>query len=107
LDISFLGSLYQGEGFFLEGEDPISAAYGTCTNSICSTIDTAAVTPGPGDGGGALVTTDPGAYTGPGANTGITPVPEPSSLSMLVLSFVGLAGGFFFKARQNGLLLKT
>jgi len=26
---------------------------------------------------------------------------------MLVLSFVGLAGGFFFKARQNGLLLKT
>jgi len=34
-------------------------------------------------------------------------VPEYGTLSMLVLSFVGLGGGFFFKARQSGLLLNA
>ena len=34
-------------------------------------------------------------------------VPEYGTLSMLLLSFVGLGGGFFFKARQSGLLLNA
>jgi len=34
-------------------------------------------------------------------------VPEYGSLSMLFLSIVGLAGGFFFKARHSGLFLNA
>jgi hypothetical protein len=34
-------------------------------------------------------------------------VPEYGTLSMLALSFVGLGAGFFFKARQSGLLLNA
>jgi hypothetical protein len=36
-----------------------------------------------------------------------TPVAEPSSLPMLMLCVLGLAGGFLFKARGSGQLLNT
>ena len=79
LQVSFNSSLYQGEGSYLAGNDPIAAAYGTCTDSTCSTTDTVAVTPGPGEGSGALVTTDPGAYQGSGSST-----PEPTTVLLAV-----------------------
>jgi hypothetical protein len=41
------------------------------------------------------------------SNFNLTRVPESGSLSMLVLSIVALAGGFFFKARHSGLLLNA
>ena len=41
------------------------------------------------------------------SNFNFTRVPESGSLSMLVLSIVALAGGFFFKARHSGLLLNA
>jgi hypothetical protein len=37
----------------------------------------------------------------------LTQVPEYGALSMLILSALTLAGGFFFKARQSGSLLAT
>ena len=60
--------------------------------------------PGPYDfwvwtsGGGFNPTSDAGTFT-------LTQVPEYGGLSMLILSLLTLAGGFFFKARQSGLFL--
>jgi hypothetical protein len=41
----------------------------------------------------------------PASDLQITRIPEYGALSMLILSALTLAGGFFFKARQSGLFL--
>jgi hypothetical protein len=45
-------------------------------------------------------------YNDTNVSTNFTVVPEGSSVSILILCGFGLAGGFFFKARQSRLLFK-
>jgi len=103
----YIANLWAGN---ISGEPGSSNTY-TIGQGIPGESSTNAFDTGIGISGSSSSGSDGPSSGGSGGSSGgssfVITVPESGSLSMLVLSIVALAGGFFFKARHSGLLLNA